>query len=295
MTILKEFKYYKPESLKETITLLCREKNSVILAGGTDLINNLKEGSVSPDAVVDIKGISPLGEIKLKENKLKIGALVTFSDVINSEIILENFPVIAEMAKFVGSTSIRNRATLAGNICSAVPCMDNGPVLVVYDAVIHVVGLDGERSVPVSKWFKDSRKVALKKGEIVTSISIALPAEKHGGCFIKLGRYSGEDLAQVNMAVLVLPGYQYRVGFGSIAPIPIRAKKIEKVLNGKKLDDGLLRTAKKLIPEEITPITDIRATKEYRLLMSEIMFERAIKAATQRLDNSGPEYGKSLI
>ena len=243
MTILKEFKYYKPESLKETTTLLYRKKNSVILAGGTDLINNLREGSVSPDAVVDIKGIKSLGVIKLKENKLNIGALVTFSDVIKSGIILQNFPVIAEMAKFVGSTSIRNRATLVGNICSAVPCMDNGPILVVYDAEIHVVGQDGERSIPVLKWFKDSRKVALKEGEIVTSVSIALPAEKHSGCFIKLGRYSGEDLAQVNIAVLALPEYQYRVGFGSIAPVPIRAKKIEKMLNGKKLDDGLIQTA----------------------------------------------------
>ena len=108
---------------------------------------------------------------------------------------------------------------------------------------------------------------------------------------MKLGRYKGEDLAQASVAVLALSNRQYRVAFGSVAPVPIRAKKIEKVLNGNPLDENLLRTAKELIPEEIAPITDIRASQEYRMHMCEVMFERAIKAAAARLEGNDPAYG----
>jgi carbon-monoxide dehydrogenase medium subunit len=130
---------------------------------------------------------------------------------------------------------------------------------------------------------------------IAAAITIPLPAPKHAGCFVKLGRYKGEDLAQASVAVLALPKRKYRVAFGSVAPVPIRAKKIEKVLDGNPLDDQLLGSAKELIPEEISPITDIRASQEYRMHMCGVMFERAIKAAVARLDGTGPEYGAARV
>ncbi len=295
MAIVQEFNYFKPKNIKEAVSLLSQYKNSAVLAGGTDLVCNLKDGMVSPKAVVDIKGIASLFGITFKGDRLKIGALVTFSDLIKSEIIKDYFPLIVEMAKTVASSSIRNRATVVGNICSAVPSMDSAPVLCVYDAEIHVTGPNGKRKIPISKWFKHVRKTAIKKNEIVTSISIPIPADKHTGCFAKLGRYAGEDLAQASVAVLALPNNDYRVSFGAVAPVPIRAKKMEKALRGKSIDDALINTALQLLPDEISPITDIRATKEYRMHMCKIMFERAIKAATERLEGAGPGYGKALI
>jgi carbon-monoxide dehydrogenase medium subunit len=295
MSIVQEFKYFKPKTIKEAFTLLYRQKNAAILAGGTDLVCNLKDGSASPEAVIDIKGITGLNNITFKGKKLRIGALVTFSDLIKSEIIREHFPLIMEMAKSVGSEAIRNRATMVGNICSAVPCMDSGPILSLYDAEIYVSGPGCNFRLPMSKWFKGSRKTAIKKLNIVTSIIIPLPAEKHGGCFVKLGRYKGEDLAQASVAVLALPDHRYRVAFGSVAPVPIRAQKIEQALNGNPLDENLVNTAIDLIPGEISPITDVRATKEYRMHMCKVMFERAIKAAVERLDGAGPAYGTALV
>jgi carbon-monoxide dehydrogenase medium subunit len=112
---------------------------------------------------------------------------------------------------------------------------------------------------------------------------------------MKLGRYKGEDLAQASVAVLALPKRQYRVAFGSVAPVPIRAKKIETVLKGNPLDDRLLRTAKELIPREISPITDVRASREYRMHMCGVMFERALLAAAARLDGAGPLYGTARV
>ena len=295
MAIVQEFEYCKPKSLKEAVSLLLGHKNSIVLAGGTDLVSELKNGMVSPRAIIDIKGIAKLNGIDFSGKVLKIGALVTFSDLIKSEIIREHFPLIAEMSGAVASVAIRNRATMMGNICSAVPCMDSGPVLSVYDAEIHVGGAGCNFRFPVSKFFKGPRKTVLRGQGIATFITIPLPGSKHAGCFMKLGRYKGEDLAQASVAVLALSNRQYRVAFGSVAPVPIRAKKIEKVLNGNPLDDHLLRTAKELIPEEIAPITDIRASQEYRMHMCGVMFERAIKAAVARLEGNDPAYGTARV
>lgn len=297
MTIVHEFKYFKPKSIKEAFAFFAKHKKSVILAGGTDLIGNLKEGVVSPGSVIDIKGISKFSGIAYKETTrvLEIGSLITFSQLIKSGVIRTHFPLIVEMAGTVATTAIRNRATMAGNICSAVPCMDSGPVLSVYEANIKTSGPGCNHTIPVSKFFKGPRKTAVKGSEIVTAISIIPPPVKHAGCFVKLGRYKGEDLAQASVAVLALANNQYRVSFGSVAPVPVRAKRIEKLMNGYPLNDNMIRWAKELIPKEISPITDIRASKEYRLHMCQVMFERAIKAAVERLNGAGPKYGTGLI
>jgi len=295
MAIVQEFEYFKPKSLKEAVSLLLGHKKSFVLAGGTDLVSELKNGMVSAGAIIDIKGIAKLTGIDFSGKVLKIGALVTFNELIKSGIIREHFPLITEMSGAVASVAIRNRATMVGNICSAVPCMDSGPVLSVYDAEIHVSGAGCNFRFPVSQFFKGPRKTVLRGQGIATSITIPLPGPKHAGCFLKLGRYRGEDLAQASVAVLALSNRQYRVAFGSVAPVPIRAGKIEKVLNGNPLEDHLLRTAKELIPQEIAPITDIRASREYRMHMCGVMFERALRVAVARLEGTGPAYGAARV
>jgi carbon-monoxide dehydrogenase medium subunit len=286
--------YAKPKLLNEALDIISKSLNPFILAGGTDLIDMIKEGLVEPDMIIDLKGIEQFRQITFKHDTLFIGAGVTFSELIESKIIKEHFPVIAELSKTVASLGIRNRATMVGNICSAVPCMDSGPLLAAYDAEVITAGPKGERKIPAENWFIASRKTAIEKGELVTGISISSPG-KHGSCFVKLGRYEGEDLAQVNLIILALKDGTFRVSFGSVAPVPIRAKKIERLINGKTITSSLIEEACKLIEEEIKPITDIRATKEYRMHMAKIMFERGLNAAIGRLNGGGPEYGKNLI
>jgi carbon-monoxide dehydrogenase medium subunit len=286
--------YAKPKLLKEALDIISKSVNPYILAGGTDLIDMIKEGLVQPDMIVDMKGIEQFKQINFNHDALLIGAGVTFSELIESKIIKEHFPVIAELSKTVASLGVRNRATMVGNICSAVPCMDSGPLLVAYDAKVITAGPKGERSVPAEKWFLGSRKTAIEKGEIVSGISISSPG-KHGSCFVKLGRYEGEDLAQVNLIILALKDGTFKVAFGSVAPVPVRAKKIEQFINGKNITPSLIEEACKLIEKEISPISDIRATKEYRMHMAKIMFERGLNAAVARLNGGGPEYGKNLI
>ena len=289
-----QFDYAKPKLLNEALDLISKSVNPFILAGGTDLIDLIKEGIVLPDMVIDLKGIEQFRQITFKHDILTFGAGVTFSELIESKIIREHYPVIAELSKTVASLGIRNRATMVGNICSAVPCMDSGPLLVAYNAMIITAGPNGDRKIPAENWFIASRKTAIEKGEIVTGISFPSPG-KHGSCFVKLGRYDGEDLAQVNLIILALKDGTFRVAFGSVAPVPVRAKKIEQLINGQTITSSLMEEACRLIEEEIKPITDIRATKEYRMHMAKIMFERGLNAAISRLNGDGPEFGKNLI
>jgi carbon-monoxide dehydrogenase medium subunit len=293
--IIHKFDYLKPKSLSEALTVLAQSKNAAILAGGTDLVDMIKENVAQPDLVVDIKGLDELNQIKFENDTLFIGAGATFSDLIESKIIKEKYPVIFEVAKTVASVGIRNRATVVGNICSAVPCMDSGPLLIAYDATVQLAGQKGERKIPAAEWFIAPRKTALQKGEIVTGVSLPYPKVKHAGCWVKLGRYTGEDLAQVNLLILALSDGTFRISFGAVVPIPVRAKKIEKLLNGQTITPSLIEKAKQLIEEEIKPITDVRATKEYRIHMAKVMFERGLDAAIRRLNGNGQAYGTSMI
>ena len=296
MAIAHPFEYVKPSTLREAVRLLARHGSRArALAGGTDLVGLISDGLAAPEAVVDIKGIPGLNRIEFKNGVLSIGALVTFSDLRESAIIAQKFPVIREMTGWVASVGIRNRATMVGNLCSAVPCCDSGAVLLVYDAAVQVAGPAGKRKVPLREWFVGPRQTVLKRGEIATGVTVALPKKKHGACFVKLRRYGGEDLAQASVTVLALAGNSYRVSFGAVAPRPIAAERIEALLEGQALSEDLIQRAVRLVPEEIAPITDIRATKEYRLRMVGVMLERGLRAAVARLAGAGPEYGTSLI
>ena len=296
MALTHEFRYLKPHTLREAVSTLRRyAPRACVLAGGTDLVGLISEGMAAPEAVVDIKGVPGLDQIEFKDGVLSIGALVTFSDLRDSLIIARKFPVIREMTGWVASVGIRNRATMVGNLCSAVPCCDSGAVLLVYDAVVLVTGPAGKRTVPLCDWFLGPRKTVLKRGEIATGVAVPLPKQKHAAGFVKLRRYEGEDLAQASVTVLVLAGKRYRVSFGAVAPRPIPAERIQALLEGQPLSDVLIQQALRLVPEEIAPITDIRATKEYRAHMIGVMLERGLRAAVARLAGAGPEYGTSLI
>ena len=292
MAVAHEFDYVKPATLNETLSLLSKYgDNARVLAGGTDLVLKIKEGSETPDVVIDIKGIDELKTLTHNNDVLHIGALISFTSLVESPIIKENFPLLSDAAGTVGSVGIRNRATMCGNICSAVPSLDSGPALLVHEAVAHVKSADGDRNVPIHKWFLGPKTSALKTGEILIGLSVPKPPRNAAGCYVKLGRYSGEDLAQVGVGILVLEGNEYRVAFCAVGPVPKRAEKIEALLNGHELNDPLIKDAKALVPDEISPISDIRASKEYRTLMIKVMLERGLKIAVSRLRGEHAEHG----
>ena len=288
MSIIHDFEYFKPTTIDEVANLLSQHgEKAKILAGGTDLVVQMKEDIEAPDAVIDIKGIQELHEILFEDNVLFIGACVTFSDLIESEIISKYFPLIKNMSMTVASMGIRNRATIVGNICSAVPSADSAPILLVYDADIIAKRFSGERIIPIRDWFAGPKKTVLDSEEIVTGIAIRLPDKKHAGCYEKLGRYSGEDLAQAGICILAFENPQYRIAFCAVGPVPKRAFSVEEFLNGKEISNDLIEEAKQYLRKEISPITDIRSSEEYRTHMMCVMFERGLKKAVSQIHGGG--------
>ncbi|MBN2017755.1 MAG: xanthine dehydrogenase family protein subunit M [Candidatus Cloacimonetes bacterium] len=284
MSILHDFEYYNPRNIEEVLQLRAEYRDKTrILAGGTDLVVQMKDNIIAPDVVIDIKGIEAFHEITFDENILFIGACITFSELIESEIIQRYFPLIKEMSLTVASMGIRNRATMIGNICSAVPSADSAPILLVYDADVIVRSASKDRIVPITEWFAGPKKTTLKSDEIVTGIALHFPERKHAGCYERLGRYSGEDLAQAGICILAFDDDQYHVACCAVGPIPKRLYHIEEFLNGKVIDQNVIQEAKQIMLNNIFPISDVRASKEYREHMMGIMLERGLMKAVSRL------------
>ena len=296
MSIACEFEYEKPGNLQAALRLLARNVagGSVPLAGGTDLIAWLRDGAVSPGVLVDVKGLAELGGIRLQGGQLWIGANATFAEIIASPLVRKHAPLLVESSGMVASVGVRNRATIGGNVCSAVPCCDSGPALLVYEASVHVATARGLKRIPMKQWFLGPRRTALAKGGIV--LGFTLPLVRHAGAFAKLKRYRGEDLAQASVGVRVDAKGVWRVAYGSVAPTPIRGPKVERLLRGvKKPDAALLKKAAALAEAEVAPITDIRSSEIYRRLMVGVMLKRAIKLAAARLAGRGPDYGINVM
>lgn len=294
MVISHGFEYVRPTTLEEATRILAGNDGSAwVLAGGTDVVPWLRDDAVHPDLLVDIKSIDGLHDLMAEDGTLTLGSLVTFTDLMESPIVAEHAPLLAEVAETVASPGIRNRATVVGNICSAVPSCDAGPVLLVYDTTVHLVGPEGTRTVPIQEWFVGLRETAKRDDEIVTHLTFDVAS--HGGCYVKLMRYGGEDLAQAAVAVVVDDGHDYRVAFGAVAPTPIRAHAVEDAIRGRAPTSEMIDEAVALVRSQIRPITDMRATAEYRSQMCEVMLARGLTAAEQRLHGQGPEYRTRLI
>lgn len=294
MSLAHEFTYERPKTVDEVL-LLKRQFGSkaFILAGGTDLIVNIKEGMLTPDLLIDIKEVAELKKLSLNGEMLFIGASISFDELIERSEVQSYFPMLHDACKTVASHGVRTRATVIGNICSAVPSLDSAPALLCHDAIVHYASFEAKRNIPIREWFLAPRKTALQDIEIVTGISIPKVPES-AGIYVKLGRYGGEDLAQAGWGIMLSRDLQYRIAHCALGPVPKRAAQIEALLDGNELSDSLIAEAIKLIPEEISPITDIRSSKEYRTHVSGVMLKRGLYAARDRLHGKKVDAAKLL-
>lgn len=274
---MKKFEYFKPETLKEASELLVKYgEGAHILNGGTDLVVRMRENHLAPEAVIDIKGIKELYNLSYDEEKgLSVGACVTLSEMAHKKEVVENYAILADAAEVVGSGQIRNIATMAGNNCNASPLADTSTPLLALDAVVEVYGPEGTREISIHDFFVWVRKTSLKPGEIVTAIRI--PAYKNmKAVFHKGSRRKDVDLSTVCSSVVKVED-DIRIALGSVAPTPVRAKKAEAVAKGKELTDEVIQEVAKTAASEVSPIDDVRGTKEYRLHMVEVLVRRSLE------------------
>ncbi|AZR72666.1 hypothetical protein BBF96_04235 [Anoxybacter fermentans] len=280
---LTNFEYVVPGSVQEACQFLSEHGTEAkILCGGTDVIVRMRDGYWKPKYVVDIKRISGLNKISYDETiGLTIGATVTLNQVAGSEIVQKYYPVLAEGAHVIGSLQVRNRGTLVGNICNASPLADTAPALLVYEAEVTIAGPEGERVVPISEFFTGPGKTVLKIGEMVTKVTVP-PITDAVGRYFKHARRKAVDLSSVGVAVLVLGKdgdkvKEVRIALGAVAPTPVRAKNAEALLKDVTITPELLEKVKEAVVSDISPISDIRASKEYRTEISQILVKRGIE------------------
>jgi len=279
---LPKIDYYRPKTLDEAIRLLREIDNSRVIAGGTDLLVDMKTSRVRVRALVDISSIPDLRGIEDLGRTIRIGAATRLQELIESNVVSQNLPLLKAAVESMGSWQIRNMATIGGNLCNASPAADTAPPLLAYDAEFVVIGSEGLRVIPSTKFFVGYRKTALNPCEILKEILVK-KSEWSGWSYVKLGRRGGFTLSVVAVAVLakVIDGvvYDVRIALNSVAPVPIRAYKAEEVVRGKRVSWSLIEEAANTVAGEVTPIDDVRSTSWYRREMSYQLAKDALAKA----------------
>lgn len=276
---MKRFEYYKPRSLSEAWELKEKVRDARFIAGGTDVMVGIKNGELSPSALISLRSIPALDSIEINGG-IRIGALTTISDLIHHSALRDNYPVVVEAAKRLGSVQIRNVATIGGNLCNSSPCADMALPLLVLEAKVRLQTAKESREMPLNEFFKGPGKTCLTSDEILTDILLGPSRQNSKATFLKKGRVK-MDLAIASVAVLLeMEGKRCskaRLAAGSVAPVPLRLLKVEALLEGTTISKELLAKAQQLAAENVAPITDIRATKEYRQEIVGIYVRRALK------------------
>ncbi|MBN2323549.1 MAG: xanthine dehydrogenase family protein subunit M [Spirochaetes bacterium] len=252
------------------------------IAGGTDIAVGIAEGTVSPHLLVDITGIGKLRGIDDIDGEIWIGAATPLMEIACSRRLPN---CLVQGAAGIGSVQIRNLGTVGGNICNASPCGDTLAPLLALDAEFVLFSPEGDRSVGAKDFFRAPKQTVLKRAELLVQIVLKEEALSGHSAFRMIGKRNGQAISQVNCAVWLkrepLEGriVDIRVAFGSVAPTPIRLKGVETLLRDKNPDRTLVEEAKKLVREEIRPISDVRASESYRSIVAKSLFEDALAEA----------------
>lgn len=283
---MRPFAYERPGTLAGVVALLAEHgPEARLLAGGTDLIIRLRDGTLQPRLVVDVKGVAELDNgIRDDGAEVRIGARTVMTELATDARIRRDFAALAEAAAVVGSSQIRNRATLAGNIANASPAADTLPALLVDDAVIDVSGPGGARSVPLDDLLVRSGVTTLQPGELITAVRVPRPLTPRGSVHVRRTRRRGHDLASVTVACSITPDGVTRLAFGSVGPRPVLAVDATGVLADMTATDRdrLARLETLFVDASPSP-RSLRASPDYRLAMLHVLGLRAVTTAAARL------------
>jgi len=279
--MINDFEYFAPKTLKEALKLLDQYRDDYkVIAGGQSLLIMMRQGLIKPGHLIDIKGISELNYIKSDAKKgLKIGALTTHRTIEKSPVIRKSFRVLAEMENRLASIQTRNWGSIGGNLCHGDPSGDPSPVLIALNATLTIAGIHDERNMLVEDFFLDYFETALEHGELLSEIQVPTILPNTGTAYTKFNVIES-DMAVVGVAVSIhLTSKEgqcedIRIALANAAPKPIRAKKAEDLLRGKKITEHLLKEAGEIASTETEPLSDIHASAEYRQELVKVLVKR---------------------
>lgn len=280
------FAYARPATLAEALALLeTHGPDARVLAGGTDLVIGLRSETIRPAVVIDLKRIAELRPaIDEDGGVVTVSAATVMADLAGDDRVRRHYPALVEAADAVGSVQIRNRATLAGNICNGSPAADTAPPLLVYGAIVVVAGPAGTRRVPIDEFIVGPGQTALGRGELVTAIELPVPDRPLGAAYARLTRRRGTDLASVTLCCTVDGAGVTRLAFGSVGPRPLLVVDESGVL----ADPGAPDEAKEAILERMFAAASpsprsVRASPEYRRAMLRVLGARTLRSAIDQL------------
>lgn len=284
----ENFDYFRPKSVEEAMDLLNEYgEDARILAGGMSLIPLLKSRVVSVPNIVDMIRVHELAGIVEKSGEISIGSMVTDYGIENSGLIKKKVPLVTEVSHWIGDPQVRNRGTMGGSLCHADPSGDWGACFLALRGKAVVKGKSGTRTIESDQFFKDSFTTSMKTGEILTEIIFRIPEGRHGYSYQKMERKAG-DFATAGVAVtLTLSGNgecsDAGIGMTAVAPTPIRAKKAESFLRGKKIDHDTIKKAARIASEETSPMDDpLRGSAEFKRYISQVLTGKGIREAFER-------------
>jgi len=285
---VRTFTYERPTKLADAVDLLEAHGTAARpLAGGTDLIIRLRDGSLRPTTIIDLKHIPELRPaIREEDGRLVISATTVMTDIAADARVRDRFVALSEAAAVIGAVQIRNRATLAGNICNASPAADTATPLLVYDATVATIGRAGARRIPIDEFFIRSGETALMPGELVTAIELPLPAGRIGAVHLRRTRRRGHDLASVTLSCVVDEAGITRIAFGSVGPRPLLAVDETGVLADPDGGDRKAAILEEMFAAATPSPRSMRSSPAYRLAMLRVLGHRALEIAIGRLSGA---------
>lgn len=281
-------KYFQPKSVKECLALLKEYgADAKVLAGGTDLVPRLKNGQLHPVAVIGLMDIPEIDAIDVTDKGLTLGTLANLRKISLDQRLEKDYKVIMEACGHVSSMQVRNIATIGGNACNASPSADAIHGLLLYDAVANIASEDSMREVPLHEFFKGPGKTVLGTGDLLLSFSVPAPKAHTGASYQKYAIRGDSDISIVGAgARLTLDSdgavAEARISLASVAPTPLRMFEAENMLVGSKLDAEGIEKAAEICSNQVSPITDQRATREYRIEMVRVWVRHALEQALER-------------
>lgn len=287
---MKRFDYYTPQTLAEAIAIF-REKGEGgrPLAGGTDLVVQMKEGGLKfpyPSYLVSLRHLKELRGVRFSEREgLRIGAATTFAELESEPVVRERFSILVDGAGIVGSVQTRNMATVGGNLCNAAPSAEIAPPLIALGARAHIVGPGGERTLPLEEFFLGPGRTVLGHGDLLAELLLPMPPPRSGGMYRRHTPRKEMDIAVVGVGVEVtLDGggetiQRARVVLGAVAPTPMRASGAEAALEGQRPSDEVIARAAQRAMEEARPISDVRGSAAFRRELVRVLALRCTQGA----------------
>jgi carbon-monoxide dehydrogenase medium subunit len=288
---MREIEFLSPRTLREAVKMLARVNGEAkCLAGGTDLIDQLRSGRRSASVILDVKGIPELTTLRfMPRSGLRVGAAVPCAQVAEDPRVQRYYPIIVQACQLIGSVQIQNRASVGGNICNAAPSADTVPAFLALDATAVAASPRGRREVPLDQFFVGPGKTVLASDELLVEIKLPTPPPHSAGSYLRFIPREEMDIAVVGVGSFVVLESsgglckEARIALAAVAPTPVRAREAEAFLQGRPLTPEALAQAGELAARSAKPISDIRGTAEYRIELVKVLTQRTLELCRKQL------------